>query len=218
MRTIALRFIKLLLGLFLYALGIVLTIKANIGYGPWEVFHVGLGKAVGISIGNASILVGFVIIIATLFMGEKIGIATILNMVLIGVLIDIILASGLVPTSGNFFAGVTVLVLGLYIISLGSFFYIGSGYGAGPRDGLMIALARRIKLPIGVIRSIIELSATVAGWALGGMVGLGTVISGFMIGFCIQTTFRLLKFDPTKITHSTMRESFGELKSAIAKK
>jgi len=148
-------------------------------------------------------------------MGEKIGVGTILNMILIGLFLDIILLSDIVPIIENTYLGVLVLITGLYIISLGSYFYIGSGFGAGPRDGLMVALARKIKLPIGIIRSVIELTATILGWLLGGMVGIGTVISGFAIGFCIQSTFSILKFDPTKIVHSTIYDSYKELKHAI---
>jgi uncharacterized membrane protein YczE len=218
MQKIVLRFSKLIIGLFLYALGIVLTIKANIGYGPWEIFHVGLGKTVGITIGNASIIVGPVIIVITLLMGEKIGIGTILNMILIGLFLDLLLMSNIIPIIDNIYLGILVLVIGLYIISLGSYYYIGSGFGAGPRDGLMIALKRKIKLPIGAIRSIIELTATILGWLLGGMLGIGTLISVFAIGFCIQSTFSVLKFDPTKIVQSTINESYRELKMATKNK
>ncbi len=212
MRRLAMRFLRLMFGLFLYALGIVLTIRANVGYGPWEVFHAGLGKTLGMSIGNASILVGLAIIGITLAMGERIGVGTILNMVVIGIFIDLLLGSGIIPLVGNLWAGIAVLLLGLYSISIGSFFYIGSGFGAGPRDGLMVVLTRRLGLPVGLIRSAIELSATLCGWLLGGMVGIGTLISGLAIGFCIQTTFGLLKFDPTNIAQQTIRESAAELR------
>jgi uncharacterized membrane protein YczE len=215
MRNILLRLGKLVLGLFLYALGIVLTIKANIGYGPWEVFHAGLGKTAGISIGNASIAVGLAIIFVTLLMGEKIGLGTVLNMVLIGFFLDLLLSVNFIPVVGNAVLAILTLVAGLYVISIGSYFYIGSGFGAGPRDGLMVALARKIKLPIGVIRSVIELTATILGWMLGGMVGIGTVLAGFAIGFCIQSTFGLLRFDPMKVAHATLRDSYGEFKQAF---
>ena len=208
---------KLILGLFLYAFGIVLTVKANIGYGPWEAFHVGLGKAIGMTMGNVSIIVGLVIVAITLLMGERIGIGTIVNMFLIGIFLDLILKFNLFPVIENKFLAVVVLILGLYLISLGSYFYIGSGFGAGPRDGLMVALTRKTKLPIGVIRGTIELSVTIVGWLLGGMVGVGTIIAGFAIGFCIQTTFRVLKFKPTEIRHSTISKTFGDLKSAFGK-
>jgi len=206
MQKTLIRFARLIFGLFLYALGIVLTIKANIGYGPWEVFHAGLGRTIGISIGNASILVGFIIILITLLLGEKPGIGTILNMLLIGIFMDFILKSDLVPLVENKYFGLAVLIVGLYIISLASYFYIGSGFGAGPRDGLMIVLTRKTKLPIGIVRGTIELTATVIGWMLGGMAGIGTVISGLAIGFCIQSTFRLLKFKPEEIANPTMKK------------
>ena len=210
-----LRISKLVFGLFLYAFGIVLTIKANIGYGPWEAFHVGLGKTIGITMGNVSIIVGFVIIAITLLMGEKIGIGTILNMFLIGIFLDLILRIDLIPIIENKYWAVALLILGLYLISIGSYFYIGSGYGAGPRDGLMVALTRKTRLPIGLVRGTIELSVTVVGWLLGGMVGVGTIIAGFAIGFCIQSTFKVLKFRPTEIRHSTLAETYQELKAAF---
>ena len=82
----------------------------------------------------------------------------------------------------------------------------------------MIALTRRLRWPIGLIRSLIELTATILGWTLGGMVGIGTLISGFAIGFCIQSSFRLLRFDPTRVRHSTLNESYAELKAALRNK
>lgn len=212
------RVMKLLLGLMLYALGIVVTIKANIGYGPWEVFHVGLGKTLNISIGNASIIVGFVIIMITLILGEKIGLGTISNMILIGVFIDIIYKLNIIPLINNFYISILFLILGLYIISVGSYFYIGSGFGAGPRDSLMVLLTRKTKLPIGVVRASIEICATLSGWLLGGMVGIGTLIAGFAIGVCIQSTFLAFKFDPTKIKHATLTDSYRELKAIINNK
>lgn len=207
------RIARLLLGLFLYAVGISATIKADIGYGPWEVFHAGLGRTVGMSIGNTSILVGLAIIGITLLMGEKVGLGTVANMLLIGVFIDIILGIEAIPEAGSLIMAVFVLVAGLFTIALGSYFYIGSGFGAGPRDGLMLALTRRTKLPIGLIRGSIELAATGAGWLLGGMAGLGTVISGLGIGLSVQTTFRLLKFDATSVRHSGFGDVVKELKA-----
>jgi len=204
-------------GLLLYAIGIVVTIKANIGYGPWEIFHAGLGKTLGITIGNASIVVGLAVVIITLAMKERLGLGTIMNMLVIGVFIDIIIKYNIIPVAVNRVVGVIVLIVGLYIISLASYFYISSGFGAGPRDSLMVALTRRTSLPIGVIRGSIELTATLVGWALGGMAGPGTVISGFAIGFCIQTTFRVLKFKPTEVRHSTLLDTWNELRLSWGK-
>jgi len=207
------RFIKLIFGLFLYALGIVFAIKANIGYAPWEVFHVGLSQTFGISIGTASITIGALIVVLVMFLGEKIGIGTILNMFLIGIFLDWILILNPVPIASNFILGVFMLILGLFTIALGSYFYIDSAFGAGPRDSLMVALTRITKLPVGVCRSGVELTVVLIGWKLGGLVGIGTVIAAFGIGFCVQTTFGLLKFDTTKVKHETLGQSFKLLRS-----
>jgi uncharacterized membrane protein YczE len=200
--------LRLLLGLLLYALGIVVTLKANVGYAPWDVLHVGLAKTTGLTIGTASILVGVLIVIVTFFLGEKIGIGTILNMVLIGVFMDLILKINVIPVMHHFLLGILVMIVGLFIISLATYFYIGSGFGAGPRDSLMVALTRKTGLPIGLCRGTIEVLAVLAGWRLGGMVGIGTIIAALSIGVCIQLTFRLLKFDAKKVEHQTLQVTY----------
>ncbi|WP_461205303.1 YczE/YyaS/YitT family protein [Clostridium sp. DL1XJH146] len=211
MKDYFLRLMRLLFGLFLFALGVVFTIKGNIGYAPWEVFHVGISKTTGISIGTATILVGIIIVFVTVLLGEKLGIGTILNMLLIGTFLDLILESNLIPIAINFWVGIIMLILGLFIISLASYFYMGSSFGAGPRDSLMVALARKTGLPIGLCRGIIEVFVVFLGWILGGMAGIGTIISAFSIGFCVQITFKLLKFDTTEIKHETLKQTYNAI-------
>jgi uncharacterized membrane protein YczE len=204
MKQFYIRLLRLIGGLFLYALGIIITMNAHIGYAPWDVFHVGISKTVGISIGNASIIIGVIVVIIAVLLGEKIGIGTILNMLLIGVFLDVLLKLDIIMTTNNFFIGIIMMIIGLFIISLASYFYIGSGFGAGPRDSLMVAITRKTGLQVGVCRGTIELLAALVGWKLGGMIGIGTIISAFVIGFCVQVTFKMLKFDPTKIKHETV--------------
>lgn len=204
------RLFRLIWGLFLYALGIVFTLKANIGYAPWDVFHVGLAKSIHISIGNASILVGLAVGIICILLGEKLGLGTVLNMVLIGVFVDIILNLSIIPTLNNFYLGILMVLVGLFIISLASYFYIGSGFGAGPRDSLMVAFTKKTSLPIGLCRGTLEVLAVIVGWKLGGMIGLGTIISAFAIGFIVQFTFKILNFDPTTIEHETFNQTYRQ--------
>ncbi len=211
MKQFCTRLLRLIFGLFLYAVGIVVTINAHIGYAPWDVFHVGFAKMAGISIGAASIITGVVIVIITVLLGEKLGFGTLLNMVLIGVFIDILLGFQIIPVADSLVVGLVMLIVGLYINALATYFYIGSAFGAGPRDSLMVALTRKTRLPIGVCRGTIELSAVLVGWKLGGMVGIGTIISAFVIGFSIQTTFALLKFDATEINHETLDQTYQVL-------
>lgn len=207
MKQFSLRLLRLIFGIFLYAFGIVVTLNANIGYAPWDVLHVGFANTVGISIGTASILAGFLTIIVAVLLGEKLGLGTIINMIFIGLFIDLIRATGIIPVVSNLAVGIVMLILGLFIIAVATYFYVGSGFGAGPRDSLMVAVTRKTKLPVGVCRGTIEVLAVFIGWRLGGMAGIGTVISALAIGFCVQLTFRFFKFDATAVQHETLGDT-----------
>ena len=201
------RFGNLIFGLFLYALGIAITMKANLGYAPWDVFHQGISNMIGITIGNASILVGLIICVTVALAGEKLGLGTILNMILIGFFLDLILALDRIPLMKDFLPGVIMMIVGLFVISIATYFYLGSGFGAGPRDGLMVVLERKTGLPVGLCRAILESMVVFLGWLMGGPVGLGTAFAAFGIGFCIQVTFMLFKFHATEVRHETLKET-----------
>lgn len=207
MKDFTIRLARLILGLLLYALGIASTLKAQLGYAPWDVFHVGVAMTTGISIGTATIIVGVVIIATVMLLKEKIGLGSLANMLLVGVFLDAILMLNILPSANYLFSGLLMLIAGLFSIAFGSYFYISSAFGAGPRDSLMVALARKTGLPIGVCRAAVELAALFFGWRLGGMVGIGTVLSALLIGFCVQLVFKILKFDATVIRHQTLRET-----------
>jgi len=213
LKSFLIRFLNLIIGLFLYSLGIVTTIRANIGYAPWDVFQVGISNKTGFSLGLVSIMVGVTLVVVVTLLKEKLGLGTVCNMILIGVFIDLIYPN--IPIAKDFIIGAGMLLLGLFIVALGSYFYIKSAFGVGPRDNLMVVLKRKTKLPVGVCRFIIELLVTIAGWFLGGMVGIGTVISVIAIGFCIQIVFKVLKFDVTGVKHETLAETYVVLRKEI---
>lgn len=195
------RLLHLLIGLLLYAVGIVFTIQGNLGLAPWDALHMGLTYITHLSFGLVSILVGFILLLFTYQLDESIGIGTLANIIIIGLLIDLIFALNLIPIAASAFSGVPMLLIGMEMIALGSYFYIGSGFGTGPRDGLMVALTRVTKKPIGLIRGIIEITVFIAGFLLGAKIGVGTLILAFGMGPIIQITFGLLKFDVNTITH-----------------
>ncbi len=207
-KSYILRISKLIWGLFLYALGSVTIINAHIGYAPWDVFHVGAAKTIGVSVGTVSIVTGIFIGFLVFFSGEKLGLGTIMNMVLIGSFIDIIFSTNAIPLSRSIAWSILMLTIGLIMLALGTYFYISSGLGAGPRDSLMVALTRRTGLPIGVCRGMIEVTVVTIGWKLGGMVGVGTLVVAFTIGFWIQVIFKAFKFDATKIKHETLNQTY----------
>lgn len=205
------RLLKLIFGLFLWSVAIVLSLNANIGYAPWEVFHVGISLNVPISIGIASIIVGFILIIVDIILGEKIGLGTILNMILIGVFLDLLMMIDVLPYPGSFIESLLMFVVGLPLIAVGSYLYIGAGFGAGPRDSLMVGFRRKTGLPVGLCRGLIEGSVCLFGWLLGGMVGLGTIIFVFGIGPTVQLVFYLFKFETSAVKQENVIETFQKL-------
>ena len=214
------RILKLLFGLILYAFGLVLSINANIGLAPWDTFNVGISQVTDISIGNASILIGILILIIVVgFLKEKIGIGTILNTTLIGIFMDIIQSFNFIPYMTNFFLGILMLLAGQFIVSLATYFYISTGFGCGPRDSLMVALGKKFpNIPIGAIRGTIEAVVLLIGWSLGAKIGLGTVIAVFGMGFILQNTFRLFHFEIRTVVHQSIFETIAVFKDITINK
>lgn len=200
------RLIKLIFGLFLHGLGIVMQIQANIGYAPWDVLHTGLATTIGVTIGQASIAVGLALLFVNSILKEPLGLGTVLNMLLVGIFVDLILMTGLIPQMDHLISGIALLIIGLIVLAFGVYFYIGSGFGAGPRDTLMVALNRRLRIPVGIARTSIEMTALVIGWLLGGMVGIGTIMAVFLIGLILQVLFDWLRFDPKQIQHEKLAD------------
>ena len=212
MKGYSVRLVKLVFGLFLFALGSFLTIQANIGLASWEAFSMGLAYLTDQTYGNILIISGFVILVIDVALKEKIGFGTILNTILIGTFVDLIQAVDLIPQMNNFFSGVLMLLLGQLSICIGSYFYIGASLGCGPRDALMVALGKRLpKVPIGIVRGVIEGTVLLIGWLLGAKVGIGTVISVFGISFILEVTFNILHFDVPNIEHESIVDTVRTL-------
>jgi len=195
------RWVSLFIGIALYGVGIVLSIKANLGIAPWDAFHQGISKIVNITLGQASMGVGLVLLIFNYWFKEKIGLGTILNTFGIGMVIDLIFYLDLIPTMNTIFSGVVAIIVSLFTISLASYFYIGAGFGTGPRDGLMVGLVKKTKKSTGLIRGTIELTVLIIGFFLGGKIGFGTILLGLGIGPAIQFTFKHLNFDVGAVEH-----------------
>jgi len=199
-RDLTWRMAILIGGLLCFACGIVLTLKAGVGLGSWDVFHQGLARQTGLTIGQANTIVGAVVLFLAWALGARPGIATVLNMLLIGVFVDLFLRLGIVPDFAPASLPLRVLidVIGVAVVALGTACYIKANLGAGPRDGLMLALTRRIGWRVSVIRAAIELSVVALGFLLGGTAGIGTLIFAFGIGPMIGVTFRLFRMDIKK--------------------
>lgn len=177
------RLVRLLPGLVLVGAGLALMVRADLGLGPWEALHQGLSRRTGVPIGRMGILVGVVVLVGWVPLRQRPGIGTVCNVVLIGLVIDAVL--GALPAQRALAVRVGLLAAGIVLAGLGSGLYIGAGLGPGPRDGLMTGLAARGH-SLRLVRTLIELSALAAGWALGGTVGVGTVAFAVGIGPLVQ--------------------------------
>ncbi len=203
---------RVVFGLFLFALGIVMTVNANLGVSPWDVFHQGLSKTFGITLGRANIITGFFIIGLDVVLGQTIGWATIMNMLLIGTFIDILMLNNLVPVFDSFIPSHIMLLLGVLIEGYGCYIYISGGMGAGPRDGLMVVLTRRTGRSVRLIKSAIEVIVVTVGIFLGGKFGIGTLIMALFGGAIFQFAFKTVNFKVNQVQHRFIQDDLKLLK------
>lgn len=191
--------------LFLNGFGIHLTIQANLGAGPWDVLNLGLSRYFGTLYGNASILVSLSILMIDILLKEPIGIAMFIDAFVVGKAVDFFNWTHAVPVCTSAATGIPMMLIGLVIMAYTQYAYMISSLGCGPRDTLLVGLAKRIKcIPIGVISIILLSLATAGGYLLGGPVGIGTLICAFASGPIMQMAFRTVHFDATSIHHQTL--------------
>ncbi|SCI13820.1 Uncharacterized BCR%2C YitT family COG1284 [uncultured Clostridium sp.] len=215
MKKLLILIIKLISGFFLCAMGTVMAIKSNLGLSPWDVFHQGISNISGFTIGQVSIFVGIIVVAISYFLGCKIGFGTISNMIVIGLFIDFITYLNFIPNCNSLLSGIIMIIGSLFISAIGAYLYIGCAMGCGPRDGLMVTLMQITNKPIKIIRGILEVTVLMLGWILGGLVGIGTLITAFGIGYCLQLTFKLLKFDVSSIHQKNLRDGFIFVKECL---
>ena len=194
--------------LFVNGFGIYLTIQANIGAAPWDVLNLGLSKTLGILYGNASIAVSVTILLIDILMKEPIGIAMFIDAVVVGKAVDFFNWLHPVPACTSLLTSIPVLIAGLFVLAYTQYTYMIASLGCGPRDTLMVGLAKRVKhVPIGAVSVALLSTATLIGWLLGGPVGIGTILCAFGAGPIMQLAFRTVRFDATAIRHQRLRDS-----------
>ena len=170
-------------GLMLFGLGEGLLIVSFTGASPWSVLAQGISLNVNLSIGTLTFLISVAVLILWIPLGQKPGMATILNALIIALMIDICIK--FVPTPSNYYNQLILAIVSVLIVGIGGGIYLVSNLGAGPRDGLMVGLQNKTNLPIALVRATLEITVVSVGWYLGGTVGIGTLFFAFGIGPCV---------------------------------
>lgn len=174
------RLTQLFLGLVLYGVSLAMMVRADLGLDPWDVFHQGVAERTGASFGTVVIGVGAAVLLLWWPLRQRPGIGTVSNVVVLGVVVDLVLA--VLDTPESLAGRVGLLLAGIGLNAVATATYIGAGLGPGPRDGLMTGVVRRTGGSVRVIRTGIEVLVLIVGWLLGGTVGAGTVLYAATIG------------------------------------
>ena len=176
-------FFFLCFGLTIFGLGEGLLIVSFTGASPWSVLAQGISLNINLSIGTITLLISIAVLILWIPLGQKPGMGTIFNALIIAIMIDLCIKY--VPTPSNYIHQLLLAVISVVMVGIGGGIYLVSNLGAGPRDGLMIGLQKLTNFPIAVVRATLEISVVSIGWYLGGTVGIGTLLFAFGIGPCV---------------------------------
>lgn len=204
--------LRILFGLAVYSFGVHLTIAANIGLAPWDCLGMGISKHTPLNYGSSMVLISVTAVLIQLVLRENIGFATLLDAIITGNLTQLLNDYSTYPENHSIWLGSVLMLLGFLFISLGMYLYMSAEQGCGPKDGLLIAIGKRMpKIPIGVVEMLLWAAVTFAGGLLGGTVGIGTIISVFVGGVVMHLFFDVIGFEPRKLKHKSLKETIKML-------
>ena len=190
-RSLPLRLVTLFAGLFVYGLGVALTVHAGIGIAPWDVLAQGISIQTGLSFGVATVVVSIVVLICWIPLKVKPGFGTVANALFVGLFADFWLQ--ILPDLNAYWQQLAVFMLGVVVVAIATGLYISSRLGSGPRDGLMQGTANALDKPFWLARTAFEGSVLTIGWLMGGQVREGTLLFALTIGYLVQISLKAFK-------------------------
>ena len=199
---IVLQWLRIVLGLLVFAFGVHLTIFANIGLAPWDCLGMGIARHTPLNYGLSMTAMSLLILGIDLLLKEKIGYGTVIDALLTGNCVQ--MYNGLNPVEENRSVpmGIVLMLAGFVFMALGMYIYMRGEQCCGPRDSLLVGIGKRLpRLPIGIVEILLWAAVLLAGWLLGGPVGIGTLISTFGAGLVMQLVYSLLRFEPRSLRH-----------------
>ena len=212
-RTIIYGWLRVVLGLLIFALGVHLTIRADLGLAPWDCLGMGISYHTPLNYGLSMTVMSVFILLIDVAMKEKIGFGTVLDALLTGNFVQLFNDIDPFPETKSIPAGIAIIVAGLALMAIGQYFYMLSAQGCGPRDALLLGLGKHLrKLPIGAVQMLLFGAVLLIGWLLGGPVGIGTIVTTFGSGVVMQIIYSAIRFEPRKIVHEGILQTAGKLK------
>ena len=190
-RSLPIRLLTLFAGLFVYGLGVALTVHAGIGIAPWDVLGQGIAIQTGLSFGVSTVIVSIIVLMCWIPLKVEPGFATVANAVLVGLFADLWLM--VLPELNSYWQQLGMFLIGVVVVAIATGLYISSRLGSGPRDGLMQGTANALDKPFWLVRTAFEGSVLTIGWLMGGQVREGTLVFALTIGYLVQISLKVFK-------------------------
>ena len=199
---IVLQWLRIVLGLLVFAFGVHLTIFANIGLAPWDCLGMGIARHTPLNYGLSMTAMSVLILGIDLLLKEKIGYGTVIDALLTGNFVQMFNDLNPFEENRSVPMGIVLMLAGFVFMALGMYIYMRGEQCCGPRDSLLVGIGKRLpRLPIGIVEILLWAAVLLAGWLLGGPVGIGTLISTFGAGLVMQLVYSLLRFEPRSLRH-----------------
>ena len=196
------QWLQIVLGLLVFSFGVHLTIYANIGLAPWDCLGMGIARHTPLNYGLAMTVLSLLILGIDLLLKEKIGYGTVIDALLTGNFVQMFNDLNPFEENHNVLLGVVLMLVGFVFMALGMYIYMKGEQCCGPRDSLLVGIGKRLpRIPIGIVEILLWAAVLLAGWLLGGPVGIGTLISTFGAGLVMQLVYNLLRFEPRSVRH-----------------
>lgn len=211
-KQVLLQWLQIAAGLLVFSFGVHLTIFANIGLAPWDCLGMGIANHTPLNYGLSMTLIALVVLGIDLLLRERIGFGTIIDALLTGNFVQMFGDLNPLPENGNVWLGILLMLIGFVFMALGMWIYMSAEQCCGPRDSLLVGLGKRLPgLPIGVVEVLLWAMVLLAGWLLGGPVGIGTLISTFGAGLVMQLVYWLIRFEPRNLHHRSVADTLQVL-------
>lgn len=206
-KKLFLEWIRIVIGLLVFALGVHMTIYANIGLAPWDCLGMGMAKHTPFNYGISMTIMAVIILLIDVLLKEKIGYGTIIDALLTGNFVQMYNSLNPFPENNNLWLGIVIMLVGFVFMAIGMWIYMSAEQCCGPRDALLVGLGKRMsRVPIGIVEIMLWAVVLLAGYLLGGSVGIGTLISTFGAGLVMQLVYYLIKFEPRELKHKGVIE------------